>query len=284
MRVEIEQGTQPWLDLRQKHPRTASRTPIVQGLSPWQTIGDLWGEFHGQKKEATFAMNRGTRLEPKARSYAEAELGLIFTPSVYVDGDYLASLDGDDGKHILELKVPMKGKDSATWLLAAKGHIEPHYQAQIQHQLAVSGMKKAYFVVFDGVSDVVVVEQYPQADAWAEIQAAWDVAMPLLLADEKPVTEDDYTVIESVDWADAASSYREYKMLADRFEAEAKAQKDRLVAMATADRCKGNGVRFNRSARAGSVDYAKAIKVLAPDADLSGFKKADSVVNTINLI
>jgi len=284
MRLDMKQGTPEWLDLRQKHPRTASRTPIVQGLSPWQTIADLWDEFHGQKKAATYAMNRGTQLEPMARAAAEAELGMIFHPSVHVDGDYLASLDGDDGKHILELKCPMKGKDSTTWIAASRGIIEPHYTAQLQHQMAVSGMKKAFFVVFDGVSDVVVVEQYPQAEAWEEIRQAWDEAMPLILGESRPVTEDDYEQIETIDWAEAATAYREAKMLADAMQKTADAHKQRLVELATADRCKGFGVRLNRSTRKGSIDYAKAIKTLEPDADLSGFKKADSIVTTINLI
>lgn len=88
------------------------------GLSPWITPYQLWQLKLGlSTQEVTKAMQRGTELEPVARAAYERQTGRIMRPLVVVDGEYSASLDGITlgGERIVELKCPVKGRDSTLW-------------------------------------------------------------------------------------------------------------------------------------------------------------------------
>src|SRR5437016_14287114 len=92
--VRMAQGSVEWREHRRKH-RNASETPVVLGVSPWQTPYQLWQAKLGLvRPEVTSAMLRGTELEPAARAVYEARTGLVMQPLVLVDGEYSASLDG----------------------------------------------------------------------------------------------------------------------------------------------------------------------------------------------
>ena len=115
--VRLVQGSAEWHEHRRTH-RNASETPIVLGVSPWQTPYQLWQHKLGRMEpEVTPAMLHGTQLEPAARAAYERQTGLVMQPLVLVDGEYSASLDGLTlaGDRILEIKCPVKGRDSTLW-------------------------------------------------------------------------------------------------------------------------------------------------------------------------
>src|SRR6185437_5018586 len=98
--------------------RNASETPVVMGVSPWQTPYQLWQQKLGLRDPTvTPAMLRGTELEPSARAAYEELTGRVMQPLVLVDGDYSASLDGITlaGDRLLEIKCPVKGSASTLW-------------------------------------------------------------------------------------------------------------------------------------------------------------------------
>lgn len=66
----------------------------------------------------------------------------------------MASLDGIDidGQAILEIKCPGPSDHE----LAKAGKIPEKYIPQLQHQLAVTGLKLAYYFSFDGTDGVIV--------------------------------------------------------------------------------------------------------------------------------
>lgn len=106
--INVEQGTQEWHDLRAKYPRTASRTPIVMGCSPFSNWDKLAAEIKFDVKPYySKAMQLGNELEDMVRERANAQLGDVFMPIVGINGDFLASLDGINLEMdtIVEIKV-----------------------------------------------------------------------------------------------------------------------------------------------------------------------------------
>ena len=80
----LVQGSAEWHQHRRKH-RNASETPIILGVSPWQTPYQLWQIKLGLvEQEVTPAMLRGTQLEPQAR--AACKRGLRVRPRLWRRG------------------------------------------------------------------------------------------------------------------------------------------------------------------------------------------------------
>jgi hypothetical protein len=87
---------------------------------------------------------------------------------------------------------------------------------------------------------------------------------------------------EDAAWQKAAAAYLSAKATKENAEADEKAAKDALLALAP-DGGKGFGVNVIRSERAGSIAYAKAIKDLLPDADLSAYQGKPTTVFTVRI-
>jgi len=115
--VRMLQGSPEWHEHRRTH-RNASETPVLLGLSPWQTPYQLWQVKLGLLEPiVTPAMRHGSGLEALARAAYERRTGHVMQPLVVVDDKYSASLDGMTlgGKRIVEIKCPVKGRDSTLW-------------------------------------------------------------------------------------------------------------------------------------------------------------------------
>lgn len=141
----IEQGSQEWHDLRAKYTRTASRTPVVLGLSPFSKVDKLAQEIKfGIKPYYSAAMRQGNDLEEMVRELANEALKDEFIPTVGVNGEYLASLDGInlDQDTIIEIKVSEK-----TYTDIENNKIPDYYLAQIHHQMMVFETVKTAFLV-----------------------------------------------------------------------------------------------------------------------------------------
>ena len=127
--LKLVQGSTEWHAYRTSM-RNASESAAVLGVSPWTTPYQLWLIKTGRLvPAANAAMMRGTELEPAARSAYEAKTGNIMQALVLQDDRYSASLDGMtlDGRVILEIKVPMRGRDSALWQDVDVGRVPVHY-------------------------------------------------------------------------------------------------------------------------------------------------------------
>jgi len=84
--IKLAQGSPEWLAYRLAK-RNASESAAVMGLSPWQTQYQLWLSKTGRSTtKVTAAMQRGTDLEPVARSAYEDQTGLVMQPLVLEDG------------------------------------------------------------------------------------------------------------------------------------------------------------------------------------------------------
>ncbi len=157
--INLVQGSAEWHTYR-RTMRNASESPAVVGVSPWCSPYQLWLLKTGRAEaEVNEAMRRGTALEPAARAAYEERTGHVMQPLVLQDGAYSASLDGItlDGGLIVEIKCPLKGRQSSLWRDVEAGRLPGHYGVQVQHQLMVSGAAGAHLWVFDGSDGVVLL-------------------------------------------------------------------------------------------------------------------------------
>ncbi|MBU6257872.1 MAG: YqaJ viral recombinase family protein [Burkholderiales bacterium] len=281
--VQLVQGSPEWHAYR-RGMRNASETPAVLGISPWVTPYQLWLQKTGRSESTTnAAMQRGTALEPMARHAYEVETGNVMQPLVLQDGAYSASLDGMTlgGELIVEIKVPMRGRDSSLWKAVAGGDVPAHYVAQIQHQLMVCGAEKAHLWVFDGQVGLLHVIE-PDASAAGAIRAAWEAFAVFLDTDAPPPLVDaDQRPRDDEAWLQAAVAFREAKEAAEAAAAALDASRACLVALASHPKEAGAGVTVTRFWKAGSVDYKKVVELKGVDLERYRGKVREEVRVTV---
>ena len=269
--VKLVQGSPEWHEHRASY-RNASETSAVMGVNPWMTPFQLWEIKTGRAKPSmNAAMARGTQLEPLAREAYEAMTGHVAQPLVLVDGDYSASLDGMtfDGSLIVEIKCPMKGRDSTLWKSVSEGVVPEHYGWQIEHQLMVAGAASAHLFVFDGESgEGLLHEIRPQPERWDQIRNAWDDFMEFIQSDTPPpLTDRDKRMRNDPEWMVATEVYLHAKRKADAIAEELDQAKAALLKLASHPSETGNGVTVTRFWKSGNVDYKKIPELSVIDLD-----------------
>ena len=267
--VKLVQGSPEWHAHRAQY-RNASETAIVMGESPWQTPYQLWELRSGRRQpEVNAAMARGTALEPQARAAYEQLTGNVMQPLVLVEGDYSASLDGltFEGDLLLEIKCPVKGKESVLWQQVARGEIPAHYRWQLEHQFLVSKALAGHLYVFDG-TEGLLLEVMPCPERWQAIHEAWNGFMDRLRTDTPPaLTERDKVIRKDTEWQEAAEQYAMLKAEAERLAGRLDTAKEALVALASHPSEAGFGVSVTRYWKPGSVDYKKVPELAGVDLD-----------------
>lgn len=267
--VKLLQGSPEWHAHRAQY-RNASETAIVMGESPWQTPYQLWELRSGRRQpEVNAAMARGTALEPLARTAYEALTGQVMQPLVLVEGEYSASLDGltFEGDLLLEIKCPVRGKDSTLWRQVAQGEIPAHYRWQLEHQFLVSKARRGHLYVFDG-ADGLLLEVTPCPERWTEIDEAWDGFMRCIETDTPPaLTERDKVVRKDAEWQAAAERYVQLKADADALASRLDEAKAALVGLAEHPSEAGFGVAVTRYWKTGNVDYKRVPELQGVDLD-----------------
>lgn len=161
----MKQGSKEWLEMR-RGKIGASDAPIIRGISPWCTPLKLWRQKVGLEPEVamTPAMERGHKLEPKARKVFEKKMKKKFPAAVIFSDQFdwqMASLDGlsKDGL-IAEFKAP----NLETRIMASKGKLPDYYMDQVQHQIFVKGAEMAFYFAYDEGSDDGHIVEVPRND------------------------------------------------------------------------------------------------------------------------
>jgi putative phage-type endonuclease len=281
--LKLEQGSTEWHAHRAQF-RNASETPAVLGVSPWVTPYLLWQYKTGRaQQETTLPMIRGIENEPAARAAYEQIAGTIMQPKVMVDGEYSASLDGItlDGELIVEIKCPMKGRESELWKQVSAGQIPEHYFWQVQHQLMVSGALLAHFYVFDGRQGLLL-EVHPKPAKWVRIKDAWDKFVEYMVSDTAPpLAEKDKLLREDVIWLDAASRYRAAKHKVDEAAELLDHAKASLLELVTHPSETGGGVTVTRYWKQGAIDYKRVPQLDGADLETYRGKGREEVRVTV---
>ena len=169
--LHLEQNSQEWLDARKQY-RTASEAAIVLGISPFTSVADFKLIKAGVKQQYySAAMQQGHDLEDRVRQLSNWHFGLDFKDECWVNGDYMASLDGIDGDTLVELKV-----SDRTYRDLQTGVTPEYYYAQVQQQLFCSPAEIGYIVAYSPKEDDIAVSERIELDYAVidKIEAAWE--------------------------------------------------------------------------------------------------------------
>jgi putative phage-type endonuclease len=284
-RVErLVQGTSEWMRWRQQGIG-ASDAPVIMGDSRYRTPRVLWTIKTGKAGDESDhpVAQRGRELECVARQLYEDRVGIQMEP-LCVRHDRLdwmrASLDGlsFDSATILEIKCPLSSRDHA---LAREGQIPPHYIAQLQHQLEVTGAEEAHYWSFDG-RDGVLVRTRPERDYIARLVEMEERFWRRVIENRWPADEEgELDRAADDEWRRAAVEYRAAKARLMQASASEEAARKVLERLATARRTYGCGVEVLRTLRKGAVNYPAVPELRG--VDLEPYRKPAVEVVRINL-
>lgn len=147
---DLSPGSDAWLKLV-----TASKVPAIVGDSPWDSPYSIWMKMAGRlpREKTTDAMIRGTLLEPailnwwreKHPEYPKTEEQVIFRKEdwLLITPDMIAT-DEQDVSVVVEAKSASRLDN---WGDPGTNEIPAYYRAQVQMQLHVTGLKKAFVPV-----------------------------------------------------------------------------------------------------------------------------------------
>ena len=258
--VELEQGSQTWLDWR-KTRVCASDVPIIVGESKWCTPLLLWKRKLGFAPEQSdnFGMARGRQLEPKVRDMVNEKMEACFSP-VCGEHDDLewagASLDGYDYtmEAILEIKCP--GLDDHK--VAESDEIPSHYYPQVQWQLFVADLELCYYAsYYEGELVIVEVERDDDYIEKKLLTACAEFKFCLTNMEQPPHSEKDFIQITDALFGDHARDWLAAKEMLKHYEEKEKYFREKLIGFTDDSNCHGYGVRLQRINRDGNIDYKK---------------------------
>lgn len=270
--LDVAPNSQEWLDARKAY-HTASEAAIVLGISPWtkpekfkQIRAGLVKQFYNT------AMKRGHDTEAQIRNWASKELGKTFKEEVWVNGEYLASLDGIDGDVLVEIKC-----SDHTYNDIENGVIPKYYWYQVQQQLHCSPATAAYLVAYSPKKDAYNISEviFQDTTAMEDVAEAW-VAFDAMPMPEGPLDLSDDGEVQGL-----FAAYAELKAAADSTKLAMEAIKDSLVDAAQDRSVIAGGFKLTKKAGMTRYDYKKA----AVDAkiNLEGYKTMGNPTYSISL-
>lgn len=244
-----------WLELRTKD-LTSTEAAVLFNHSPYQTYFELW---HAKKsgRSSSFTQNErmkwGNRLEAAIAHGIAQEQGWEIVPMkdywrvpglrIGSSFDFMIT-SGDEPEH-LEIKNVDWLQYRDKWIEHDDGYIEAplHIELQVQHQMAVSGFKRAHIGVLVGGNEAKLLTRERDENAIAAIRHQASTFWKSIDADEAPnpdLTRDADAIIGMYNYAepgkivDASSdeeiasliaAYKEHKAEMGRHEDIAKAIK-----------------------------------------------------------
>lgn len=263
--VDLEQNTAKWLEFR-KGKIGASDCPFIMGTLDYKSKTQLWREKVGLDSEtiSNFAMERGKKLEPEARSKLIEITGIDFSPKVIVSNQFpwmMASLDGLSScqQYACEIKCPLHHCNPEL--------IKQKYYPQIQDQMYLLGLNKIYLFVYFVVS-------------WEILEVSRDNAYIDSLLEEKkkffhccetaePPHEDGWILREDDEWKNVVQEWISLQPLLKK----EKELKEKIIELAQNQNSQGFGVKISKVTRKGSIDYERIIQEKLKDVDLEAYRK-----------
>lgn len=269
------QGSPEWLEAR-KNFRNASETPDVMGVG-FNTPAKLKRIKAGV--ETVFvnsAMKRGNDLEPQVREWAENHFSTMFSPQVWENGKFRASLDGlsFDQKMLVEIKV-----SDYTYDKIENGDMPENYFYQVQHQMYCSPAEIGYIVAYSPTKDKYIVSEKIEFDAgkWEEIQTAWAEF------DAMPVPEEEYIEIDDEEYKELDNKYFIFKNEIDALTEKLKGVKADMEIIADGRNIKAKFTKLGFSTKKGSVDYKKILKENDIKVDEDKYRKPSTTFASVRI-
>lgn len=252
------QGTKEWLQARREKVGS-SDAPVIMGVSPWSTPLQCWEEKMGlrEARKKTAAMQYGLDTEEEARQAFEK------MTDIYVFQDVIdhpekkwmrASLDGIDveKKHIVEIKCPRNSLDHE---IAKTYSVPEKYYPQVQHQIFVCELDKAYYFSYFNKEGVIVEvkrdEKYLKK-LLEEEEKFWDCMQNFIAPD---AIEKDYVKMGCATWTAYEERYAAIDASLNKLEKEKEELRQHLLEMAGGQNVVGNRLKLSKVVRKGIVDY-----------------------------
>lgn len=280
------QRTPEWFKQR-KGRITGSVVGAALGVNPYMTpdalIRRLVRLWHGAESEfnGNIATEYGSLNEPIAQlDYTNKTGNLVNECGFFVHPEYEwlgASPDGlielDNGElMVLEIKCPFSKRNDL--IPEFKGiYQQKHYYAQLQLEMACANVKKAHFYQWNKHVDSVEMVFFDNAwfnDALPKLRAFYELYLSEL---NNPAHLESLT--PEISTPEAVALLAEYDQVSEAIE-NAQARKveiiEALAKIADNKTSVINGRKFSQITRQGAISYAKAIKDLLPNADLTKYQ------------
>lgn len=282
----LQQGSQQWLDER-KGRITASKLPIIMGLSPYQTAYGLWEEELGLREPQSLKphMEDGLAAEAEARRYFAEKMGVIIKPDVRYSGEIgcsMASLDGINEEGTLILEIKKNNRDYHE--MAKSGKVVEFHQIQMQAQMFVTGLQECHYLSYRRGDECIVV--IPRNDHQIACMIEEGRKFKQLLNDlvPPPLTDRDYVdVTDDFHLAEMAQRYKYYQSLWKEYESKCSDIKDEMRIAANERNVKGQGFKMSKYAVKGRLDYDTIFSQLLPDTNLEQYRKSATTAYRITV-
>lgn len=277
----MEQRTPAW-HLARRGRITGSNVGAILGLNPYRTEDDVLRamvrEYHGAEREwsGNAATEYGTFHEAGALVEFTMETGVHVDQAPFVvhpNNEWLgASPDGYVGQDaLIEVKCPYSLRDKTNPAFKTAEE-QPHYLAQMQVQMACTGRTRCYFWQWSQYgTSLEIVER---DDAWLAESIPMLQAFHQRYLSELDNPEHLRPLRVQLNTAKADHLLRQYDELSEAIElasARKKEVMEQLVDLSGERDAEIFGRKLTRVERPGAISYAKALKDLAPGADLTKY-------------
>lgn len=287
--TEPEQRSPEWHNKR-KGRVTGSVAGAVLGLAPYMTrdqvLRSMVRAYHGAPSEFTgnIATEWGKNNEKTAIECYEFKTGNKVDPAPFVPYEDWsgASPDGYIGEDgLIEVKCPFGKRNSSDGFKFTSD--QPHYYAQMQIEMLATGRKWCHFYQWSPHGDALDRVEYNQdwldknlpalRQFYAEYLSDLDNPVHLEPLRRELNTQQVKLLIDEMD---------QLKEAIDNATARRKEVLEDLVLHAGSQNALIWGRKLTLVEKDGSISYAKAIKDLAPNADLSKYKGKPSEYWTLS--
>ena len=269
---------------------TGSRVGAILGHSQWHSRDDVMREMvrealgAAREFEGNEATAYGEQHEADAIATYELERDVAVTRTadaapfcVHRDFDWLGVRpDGfveGDSEGIIEVKCPWRAR-----YRSIREHLD--YMSQVQLALECTGAAWCDFIIWRDGEPLIIERVLPNEDWLRSVRADLEMFMAdyrMILANEELaapyLAERERTDPE---WQHAALAYRRAAQALTDAQGAELAARQALLSMAPNGGI-GCGVTVTRVERKGAIAYAKAIKDLVPNADLSAYQAPPTI-------
>lgn len=278
----IKQQSKEWYEAR-KHRVTGSVAGAILGLNPWMTADDVMRMmvrgYHGAEREFTgnIATEWGNNHEPTARlEYDMISMGRIEECGFYTYEHWLgASPDGTlDNGGLIEIKCPFGKRNDFKPEFKSISE-QPHYHAQMQIEMLCADRNWCHF--FQWTPRGKRLEMVVRDNTWLTVnvpklrsfysQYLFERAPGNCERHLEPLRAE----VNEEESASMVIRYFALKSEIKMMEGECVELLENMVKLAGNKDASIAGHKLTKVERAGSISYAKAIKELLPDADLTAY-------------